>query len=60
MNNKDGLYMDGRNILNFCMENVPNALNKILKENKVKISEVNKFFFHQGSRFIIQSLRKKN
>ena len=59
MNNKDGLYMDGRNILNFCMENVPNALNKILKENKVKISEVNKFFFHQGSRFIIQSLRKK-
>ena len=40
------------------MENVPNALNKILKENKVKISEVNKFFFHQGSRFIIQSLEK--
>lgn len=59
INNKDGLYMNGHHILNFCMENVPNALNKILKDNKIKIAEINKFFFHQGSRFIIKSLRKK-
>ena len=51
--------MDGKNILNFCMENVPLALNKILLENRVKINDIKKFFFHQGSKYIIQLLRKK-
>ena len=58
--NKNGkLEMNGRNILNFCMEKVPDALNKILLQNKIKIKDVKSFFFHQGSKYIIQSLRKK-
>lgn len=59
INNKGELYMDGRNILNFCMEKVPYVVDKILKKNKIKINEINKFFFHQGSKYIINSLRKK-
>ena len=40
------------------MEKVPDALNKILLQNKIKIKDVKSFFFHQGSKYIIQSLRK--
>jgi 3-oxoacyl-[acyl-carrier-protein] synthase III len=53
------LNMNGRNVLNFCMENVPNLLNKILSENKINKKDINYFFFHQGSKYIITSLRKK-
>ena len=51
--------MNGREILNFCLEKVPYVLRKILKDNNIKIENIRHFFFHQGSKFIIQKLRKK-
>lgn len=59
INNKGTLNMNGREVLNFCMDKVPLTLNKILKKNKLSIDKIKNFFFHQGSKFIIKSLRKK-
>lgn len=53
------LNMNGRNVLDFCMENVPKLLNKILSKNKIDRKDIKYFFFHQGSKYIITSLRKK-
>jgi len=57
--NNGNLNMNGREILNFCLEKVPYVLRKILKDNNIKIENIRHFFFHQGSKFIIQKLRKK-
>ena len=51
--------MNGPEILNFALKEVPNSIVQFLRKNKLKITEVDKFIFHQANKFIIKSLQQK-
>lgn len=52
------IHMDGREIFNFSMRNVPKTLKQCLKANNCSFEDVDLFILHQGSRFMLDSLRK--
>tara|TARA_B100000579_G_C22776776_1_gene827029 strand:- start:202 stop:1128 length:927 start_codon:yes stop_codon:yes gene_type:complete len=58
-NNQEKLFMNGRTIFNFAAEKVPLHINSILKKNKLNISDIDYFLFHQGSLAIIKYLKEK-
>jgi 3-oxoacyl-[acyl-carrier-protein] synthase-3 len=53
------LYMNGRNIFNFVSNKVPFLLKKFLKKNNLSIHQIKNFYFHQGSKFIIDTIANK-
>jgi 3-oxoacyl-[acyl-carrier-protein] synthase-3 len=58
INKKGILNMDGKNVMDFCKNNVPIFIENFLKKNKLKISDIEKFYFHQGSKHIVDILNK--
>lgn len=56
VNNK--LYMNGRAIFNFVVKYVPNDVKVLLKINQLKFEDIDKFVFHQGSKYIIDTISK--
>lgn len=55
----DHLYMNGNEIFNFTLENVPLLVEKTLNMNRMQKSDVNLFIFHQANRYMMEFLRKK-
>ncbi len=53
------LYMNGRAIFNFCAKNVPEDIHALLKENNLELKDIDKFIFHQGSRYMIDAISKR-
>lgn len=51
------LLMDGIEILNFTLNEVPDNLQKILSYAKLTVKDIPYFIMHQASRFILTSLR---
>jgi len=59
LNNRNGfIFMNGRAIFNFVMKNVPVQIKELLKEESLSISDIDLFLFHQGSRYMIEQLRR--
>lgn len=59
LNNQSGfIFMNGRAIFNFVMKNVPVQIKELLREEGLRISEIDLFLFHQGSRYMIEQLRR--
>ena len=59
LNNRSGfIFMNGRAIFNFVMKNVPIQIKELLKEECLSISDIDLFLFHQGSRYMIEQLRR--
>ena len=56
-NNK--LYMNGRSVMKFAENNVVKEIQKLLKKNKLKVSDVDRYYLHQGSKHIINIITKK-
>jgi len=56
---EDHLYMNGANIFNFTIENVPLLIDNTLKRNGVQFDQVRWYIFHQANAFILEHLRKK-
>jgi len=56
-NNK--LNMIGKNVMNFCEKEVTKCINNFLIENKLKKKNIDHFYFHQGSKHIINLLSKR-
>ena len=57
--NREGiLSIDGKNIMDFTKNNVPIFIKNFLKKNKLKVSDIEKFYFHQGSKHIIDTLNR--
>ncbi len=50
------LRMNGRKIFSFVMNKIPNSVEKILKKEKKKLGQIDTFIFHQGSKFVLDSL----
>ena len=53
------LYMDGPKMFAFALKSVPLTINKTLKKNKLKLSEIDLFIFHQANKFMLESIGKK-
>ena len=57
--NSEQLYMNGAEIFNFTLKEVPKGINELLEANKIEISEIDHFIFHQANKFMIDFLRRK-
>lgn len=56
---EEDLYMDGKEIFNFTMREVPSLINEIQTLAGWKHEEVDYYIFHQANRFIIQTIAQK-
>lgn len=57
---KDGmLNMNGRGIFNFAARYVPKDVQSLLDKNGMEHEQIDKFVFHQGSKYIVETISKK-
>lgn len=57
---KDGiLEMNGRAVFNFSATVVPEQIKGLMEREGLSISDIDLFFLHQGSRFIVDTLRDR-
>ena len=52
----DKIAMNGRAIFNFAARKVPTSLKKTLKLNETSLKEIDLVIFHQGSKYIVDTL----
>ena len=52
------LKMDGMGIMSFINSKLPTQINSILNKNKIKLKDIDYFFFHQASKLAIDNLVK--
>jgi len=57
IDNRGKLKMNGREIYDFVINNVPNSVFNLLKKEKKKLKQIDKFIFHQGSKFVLDQLK---
>lgn len=55
----ENLYMDGMEIMNFCLREVPKIIDEVLELSEWKKEDVGIFAMHQANKFIVDYLRKK-
>jgi len=58
-NSSDKLEMNGRAVFSFSATVVPKNILNMLQINRLNIENIDLFVLHQGSRFIVDTLRKK-
>ena len=54
--NENGLKMDGKKVMKFCTSIVPLKIKNFLKKNELDINSIDQFYFHQGSKYIVDQL----
>ncbi len=54
---KDNFYMNGPEVLQFSMREVPVAVNDVLEKNGISMDNVDLFIFHQATRLMLEHLR---
>jgi len=52
------LYMNGSEIFNFTVRELPEAVKKTLEKNNLQMEDIDLFVFHQANKFILEHLRK--
>lgn len=57
--NPNCLYMNGPEIFNFTIKNIPPLISETLVRNKMTPDEIDFVIFHQANKFILEYLRKK-
>jgi len=53
------LEMNGRSVFSFTATVIPNHINTMLEQNNLSLEDIDLFALHQGSRFIVDTLRKR-
>ncbi|MCK4921645.1 MAG: ketoacyl-ACP synthase III [Bacteroidales bacterium] len=53
------LFMNGRSIFNFAARYIPQDVKVLLEKNKWELDKVDKIIFHQGSKFILDTLIRR-
>ena len=57
---KEGrLSMNGRGVFVFTAQTIPPAIREVLEKNRTSLDEVDLVLAHQGSRYIIEELRRR-
>ena len=57
MNTKE-IIMSGAKVLTFAMSVVPDNVNLLLKKIKISKNKINKFIFHQASKYILDNINR--
>jgi len=55
----DHLYMNGPEIFNFTIANVPVVVDEVLRRNSLAIDDIDYVVFHQANKYMLDYLRKK-
>ena len=53
---ENALYMNGREIYNFAVRQVPSLIKRCLERNQLEIADVDLFVVHQASAFVVDAL----
>jgi len=53
------LYMNGRAVFEFTAKYVPNDIKALLMRNALTIDDIDRFIFHQGSKYIVDTVSKR-
>ncbi len=53
------IIMNGAKVLTFAMEVVPSNVEKLLKKIKIKKNKIDKFIFHQASKYILDNINRR-
>jgi len=53
------LYMNGAEVFMFTMGTIPNNVEKVLIDSLNAIDDIDYFFFHQASKFVLENLSRK-
>ncbi|MCP4833398.1 MAG: ketoacyl-ACP synthase III [Phycisphaera sp.] len=53
------LSMKGRKVFNFVMSNVPGQIERALGEAGLRVADMDRLLFHQGSRYIVETLANR-
>ncbi len=53
------LYMNGRAVYNFAARVITEDVMKILAKTKLGIDDIDRYLFHQGTKFIVDTLAKR-
>lgn len=56
---EEKLYMNGRAVFNFTATNVPPNIKDLLTKNNLEDAQIDKYILHQGSKYIIDTIRKR-
>ena len=54
--NSKNIFMDGAKVALFAMKRVPESIKEILKKTNIKIDKIDKFIFHQASRYVLNNI----
>jgi 3-oxoacyl-[acyl-carrier-protein] synthase-3 len=55
----NNMYMDGMNIFNFAISNVPADINELIRNMEWEKGEIGIFALHQANEFMVNYIRKK-
>lgn len=56
---EDNLFMDGAEIFNFTLVQVPKAINAVIAKAALNPDQIDLFVFHQANRYMLEHLRKR-
>ena len=56
---KDKLYMNGRAVFNFTATTIPKHIHALLQKNELEDLDIDKYILHQGSKYIVDTIRKR-
>jgi 3-oxoacyl-[acyl-carrier-protein] synthase III len=56
--NTNEIIMNGAKVLTFAMNVVPNNVNLLLKKIKINKNKIDKFIFHQASKYILDNINR--
>jgi len=57
--NEDKLYMNGRAVFNFTASVVPKSISALLEKLEFEKAEIEKWYFHQGSKYIVDTITRR-
>ena len=53
------LFMDGREVFQFAVRSVPEAIRRVLEKNNLKTEEIDWFILHQANRRIVEAAARR-
>ena len=56
--NSKNIYMNGSRVALFSIKRVPNCIKKLLRRANKKINTIDKFIFHQASKYVLDKIYK--
>ena len=56
--NSNNIYMNGSKVALFSLNRVPKSIKELLVKTNIKINKIDKFVFHQASKFVLDHIYK--